>query len=122
MVAPPQVSAPPPRVYRTLRHTVVELRGEIDIAVLPQSLPVVDEVTSPQAAQVVIDLTPVTFLDCSGLRLLNRARLRLAARGGSLTVVCPHPFTLRVIALSGLGRTLHVVRGLREAIDLDQCA
>lgn len=108
--------APPSRVYRMHGHTVLALRGEIDIATAVEVFPCLEAVTSPYEPRVVIDLTAVTFFDCSGLRLLSTARRRVAARHGSLTVVCPHPFTLRVLALSGLGAGLHVVPTLKEAV------
>jgi anti-anti-sigma factor len=48
----------------------------------------------------------VEFFDCSGLRLLHRARARDRERDGRLHLVCTHPLTLRVLRVTGLTRLL----------------
>jgi anti-anti-sigma factor len=54
----------------------------------------------------VIDLRQVEFFDCSGLRLLYRARQRVLDRDGRLHLVCTHPLTLRILRVTGLNRLL----------------
>ncbi|MER6226399.1 anti-sigma factor antagonist [Streptomyces sp. 900105755] len=94
------------RIHQDRGHTVLELRGEIDIAAATEIAPHLDRVTAQENAQVVIDLLPVEFFDCSGLRLLYRARSRVLERGGQLQLVCTHPLTLRVLKVTGLSRLL----------------
>ncbi|MEV0504936.1 STAS domain-containing protein, partial [Streptomyces spectabilis] len=74
-------------MYESDGSVVVELRGEIDLVGFQQAAPVLDPVTASSAETVVIDLTHATFVDCSGLALLMRARRRLASRGAALRVV-----------------------------------
>jgi anti-anti-sigma factor len=64
----------------------------------------------------VIDLSGVDFFDCSGLRLLYRARGRLLERGGELRLVCTHPLTLRVLKVTGLARLLPPQPTLQAAL------
>jgi anti-anti-sigma factor len=64
---------------------------------------------------VVIGLTPVEFLDCSGLRLLCRARLRVEERGGQLTLVCPQPMIRKMPRVTDLSRLFTLSAGLDEA-------
>ncbi|QDQ09461.1 STAS domain-containing protein [Streptomyces spectabilis] len=95
------------RAYRTQGHTVLEFHGEIDIAAALEIAPHLDRATGPREALVVIDLTPTTFIDCSGLGLLCRARTRVVERHGQLLLVCPHPRTLallRIVRLCGVLR------------------
>ncbi|KPI14356.1 anti-sigma-factor antagonist [Actinobacteria bacterium OK074] len=87
-------------------HTVLEFRGEIDIVAALEILPVLDAVTGRPAPRIVLDLGKVEFFDCSGLRLLARARLRVLARGGRVLLVCNHPLTLRILGITELGRLL----------------
>ena len=94
------------RVYAYRAHTVLEFRGEIDISAAAEILPVLDRVTARPGARVVIDLRPVDFFDCSGLRLLYRARARILGHDGQLHLVCTHPLTLRVLRVTGLSRLL----------------
>ncbi|MER5464384.1 STAS domain-containing protein [Streptomyces sp. NPDC002668] len=90
------------RAYRRQERTVVELRGEIDIAAVTVIGAYLDVVTSVRAHEVVVDLTHVEFLDCSGLALLCRARRRTTEFGGRLCVVCARPTILRVFKAGGV--------------------
>ncbi|MEU6348557.1 anti-sigma factor antagonist [Streptomyces sp. NPDC047072] len=94
------------RVHRDRGHTVLEFRGEIDIAAAVEILPYLDRVTGRPDVRLVIDLSAVEFFDCSGLRLLFRARSRVQDRDGRLLLVCTHPLTLRIMRVTGLAKLL----------------
>ena len=94
------------RVRHDRGHTVLEFRGEIDIAAADEIVPHLDRATGRPGARVVLDLSGVEFFDCSGLRLLYRARGRVLGHGGELHLVCAHPLTLRVLRITGLSRLL----------------
>ncbi|KUM88082.1 anti-sigma factor antagonist [Streptomyces pseudovenezuelae] len=104
------------RVREERGHTVLEFRGEIDIAATVELLPVLDRVTGQPDARLVIDLSGVEFFDCSGLRLLYRARARVLANNGRLLLVCTHPLTLRIIRVTGLSRLLPPLPSLDAAL------
>ncbi|MFD3478457.1 anti-sigma factor antagonist [Streptomyces sp. NPDC058695] len=92
----------PPVVYETGDCVVVELRGDVDIVTLQDSVALLETVAAGPASTVVIDLTRTTFFDCSGLTLLLRTRRRVESRGGRLRVVCNQPLTLRLLEVTGL--------------------
>ncbi|MFF7892893.1 anti-sigma factor antagonist [Streptomyces sp. NPDC007907] len=94
------------RVRRERGHTVLEFRGEIDLAAASEIAPHLDRETARPAARLVIDLSGIDFFDCSGLRLLYRARSRVLDRRGQVLLVCAHPLTLRVLRITGLSRLL----------------
>ncbi|MFF8933211.1 anti-sigma factor antagonist [Streptomyces paradoxus] len=94
------------RVRQERGHTVLEFRGEIDLAAATEIAPHLDRETDRPAARVVIDLSGIDFFDCSGLRLLYRARSRVLDRRGYVLLVCAHPLTLRVLRITGLSRIL----------------
>ncbi|MEU4658224.1 anti-sigma factor antagonist [Streptomyces sp. NPDC023723] len=94
------------RVHDDRGHTVLEFHGEIDIAVATEIAPLLDRATGVPGARVVLDLGGIEFFDCSGLRLLTRARQRVLDRGGELHLVCTHALTLRVLRVTGLARLL----------------
>ncbi|MEU5685108.1 STAS domain-containing protein [Streptomyces venezuelae] len=104
------------RVHRAPGHTVMEFHGEIDIAAALAILPTLDATTKPPKTLLVIDLTPTTFLDCSGLALLCRARTRLEERDGDLLLVCPHPLILRMLRILGLTTRLRPSPTLEDAL------
>ncbi|MFE1289963.1 anti-sigma factor antagonist [Streptomyces sp. NPDC058751] len=104
------------RIHHDHGHVVLELRGEIDLLSTTEITPLLDAVTSEPAPRVVIDLRRVEFFDCSGLRLLYRARRRVLDRGGRLHLVCTHPLTLRMFRLTGLSRLLPPSASTEEAL------
>ncbi|MFJ8079195.1 anti-sigma factor antagonist [Streptomyces sp. NPDC096205] len=94
------------RVRGERGYTVLEFRGEIDIAAAAEILPHLDAATGTPGARVVLDLRPTEFFDCSGLRLLARARTRVLDGDGRLHLVCTDPLTLRVLRVTGMARLL----------------
>ncbi|MGW0841949.1 anti-sigma factor antagonist [Streptomyces sp. NPDC002787] len=105
------------RVHTDRGRTVLELRGEIDIAAAVEIIPHLDAATGHPGARIVIDLRYVEFFDCSGLRLLYRARQRVLDRDGELHLVCTHPLTLRVLKVTGLSRLLPPAPSLDAALE-----
>ena len=95
---------------------VLELHGEIDILAALEITPFLDSATGYPEPQIVIDLRPVEFFDCSGLRLLYRARRRVLAQGGRLHLVCTQPLTLRILKVTGLAHLLPPSTSLDEAL------
>jgi anti-anti-sigma factor len=80
---------------------VVVVTGELDLSTAP-ALAAVIERDTPSSADLVIDLSELSFLDCAGLRVLLYARARADRGGGSLRLV-PGPGSVqRVIRLAGL--------------------
>ncbi|MGW7266246.1 anti-sigma factor antagonist [Streptomyces sp. NPDC054842] len=110
------------RIHRYRGHTVLEFHGEIDISAALDVVPLLDAETGRPGARIVIDLRPVEFFDCSGLRLLYRARHRVVSRGGELRLVCTHPLTLRILRVTGLGRVLPPAASLDEAVGRTEAA
>ncbi|MGW3105397.1 anti-sigma factor antagonist [Streptomyces sp. NPDC001100] len=105
------------RIHQDRGFTVLELRGEIDIAAAMEIIPYLDRATGRPGARVVLDLRHVEFFDCSGLRLLFRARVRVLDRGGRLHLVCTHPLTLRILRITGLAQLLPPLPTLEAAME-----
>ncbi|MBO0915396.1 STAS domain-containing protein [Streptomyces laculatispora] len=119
--SPALVPLPEPcgRVYRRNGRTVVALRDEIDIATATLIAPALDVATSDGSPHVVVDLTEVSFLDCSGLTLLCRARRRVLDRDGRFWLVCDCPRILRLLRAGRLHDLFHPVATPDEAFDGD---
>ena len=80
--------------------TTVRLSGDLDLACVP----ILKRLLGPMARagrDVILDLSGVGFLDCSGLTALLRAGRAVQARGGSLTLRHVSPRVRRVIELTG---------------------
>ncbi|MFE2098295.1 MULTISPECIES: anti-sigma factor antagonist [unclassified Streptomyces] len=110
------------RIREDRGHTVLEFRGEIDIAAATEIAPALDRITDRPGVRIVIDLRSVEFFDCSGLRLLYRARSRVLERGGRLQLVCTHPLILRVFRVTGLSRLLPPQATLEAALERPEAA
>ncbi|MCW2875295.1 MAG: sulfate transporter [Streptomyces oryziradicis] len=96
--------------------TVVELSGEVDILAATRTSGRLDALTSSLHPDLVMDLRAVTFIDCSGLSLLVRARRRVVERGGRLAVVSDSPSVLRLLRLTRLAAVFVVHEDLASAL------
>ncbi|MFD4576230.1 anti-sigma factor antagonist [Streptomyces sp. NPDC058417] len=110
------------RVLEDRGYTVLQFRGEIDIVAATEIGPHLDDATTGPAPRVVLDLSRIDFLDCSGLRLLYRARGRVLDHDGDLRLVCAHPLTLRVLRATGLHRLLPPAPTLEAALRRPEAA
>lgn len=105
------------RTYRVRQATVVELAGEIDLGSAHGIHPHLDAAAlGPLPLLVVFDLGPLEFIDCYGLALLLRARRRVIDRGGRTAMVCAHPPTRKLLAMTGLDGIFLPVPTLDEAL------
>lgn len=94
-------------------HTLVRVRGELEFATAPELQRALAGVSADRGP-VLCDLSDVTFLDSSALRVLVQARLRLGTRE-SLRLVVPRPSIRRVFEISGLSEEFELFDGLGEA-------
>ncbi|MDX2677964.1 anti-sigma factor antagonist [Streptomyces soliscabiei] len=113
----PTADTPHLRIRQDRGYTVLEFRGEIDIVAATEIGPRLDDATAGPGSRIVIDLTRIEFFDCSGLRLLYRARARVLGQGGQLHLVCAHPLTLRILRATGLSRLLPPATTLDAALE-----
>jgi anti-anti-sigma factor len=83
-------------------RNVVWVRGEHDLATRVHLSVVIAKAARLDAADVVVDLSGVTFMDASTIGALVGARNGLAARSRSLSVRAPSLRARRVLDLCGL--------------------
>ncbi|MFE0627298.1 STAS domain-containing protein [Streptomyces sp. NPDC058864] len=95
---------------------VVELSGEIDIVAAMEITPLLDALTRAPGPDLVVDLGPVDFIDCSGLAALCRVRSRVHGNGGQVQFVCARPPTLKVLRATGLMNAFRPVPSVGEAL------
>ncbi|AKJ15356.1 hypothetical protein ABB07_36440 [Streptomyces incarnatus] len=88
--------------------TVVSLHGEIDVLTVPALSRRLDALTTCPQPDLVLDLRPVTFIDCAGLGALCRARNRTLARRGRLRLVTDSAGFRRILRATGLGDVFEV--------------
>ena len=101
-----------PRLRIAIVHAdgdvTVELGGEVDLACVCELRERLDTATGTSLGDVTINLSDVSFLDSTGLKVLLAAHHQLTATQRCLTVLSPSRPVYRVIELSGLLDVLDV--------------
>ncbi|MFM9448408.1 STAS domain-containing protein [Streptomyces acidiscabies] len=100
------MSGPPTlNVYRhdTGNRALVTLTGEIDLDSAPLMYASLERCLSDGIRIVDVDLTSVTFCDCSGLNAFLYAAQRAREADGILRLHNPAPSVERIIELTGCG-------------------
>ncbi len=95
---------------------VISVLGEIDLSTASRVREAVGDHIDAGVCRLVLDLSEVTFMDSTGLGLLVGAHKATTARGGGLRVVCDNPRLLRLLAVTGLSRSMVVHPTLDEAV------
>ena len=95
-------------VSTTTEQVVVEMVGELDVASSPQLSEKVEEALSGRPRELVIDLTQVTFLGSSGLRVLAMARRQAIDLGAGLVIRVSGSEVLRPLEVTGMIELLNV--------------
>jgi anti-anti-sigma factor len=88
---------------------VLPVNGELDLASVNQLRAALDAALKEEVDVVRVDATGVSFLDSSALGVLLAAAKRLAERGGRLELVCLSPSIRRILDMTGISRTVHLV-------------
>ena len=82
---------------------VARLSGEIDLSNVDDLTAALEDTVDNHALGLVVDLTDVTYLDSTGVRLLFRLARRLRDRQQTLHLVIPEQArTRRILELSGV--------------------
>ena len=86
-------------------HTV-RLAGELDLATAVDVERELERVEATDAASIVLDLSGLTFMDSTGVRLVVNAHTRSAAGGRRLALLRGQTAVQRVMELSGVNGLL----------------
>ena len=101
-------------VRRGRGHVLVTVSGEIDIVTAGQLR---GRLAGPAGGgrQVIVDFSRVSFIDAAGVGVLADAAARAAARGGSLQLAAAGRQVRRVLAVTGLDRSITLAATVAEA-------
>ncbi|MDX2544978.1 STAS domain-containing protein [Streptomyces sp. WI04-05B] len=89
--------------HDTNNRALVTLAGEIDLDSAPLVRESLAQCLDDGIRTIDVDVTAVTFCDCSGLNTFLYALLNTNAVGGSLHLHHPGPALERLFALTGTG-------------------
>ncbi len=94
------------RVNETV--AVLRVEGELDIGSADELRSVLERAET-QADVVRVDAAGVQFLDSTALGVLLAAAQRLAARGGRLELMNASPAVRRILDMTLIARTVHLI-------------
>ena len=102
-MSPTSYQTAPPRIELARTRTVVWLAGNLDVTTVRTVTGALATAMGRDDVDVVVDLSDVTFLDASTVRLLHRGRTFLEARSRTLRLRAPARCACRVLTVCGLG-------------------
>lgn len=86
-------------------HTI-SVSGELDLATSPEVERELQRVEATDAESIVLDLSELTFMDSTGVRLIVQAHRRLRADTNRLALLRGPAAVQRVLELSGVSDRL----------------
>lgn len=92
---------------RSAGRGALQLSGEIDVYTAPHLERRIVETDDSEVLR--IELSGVTFVDSSGLRVLISAHAAREEAGGRLELVAPSVPVMRLLELTALDQHLHIV-------------
>ena len=91
------------------RLVIVQVRGELDMGSADALRRALDEAEASEVDVVRVDASEVAFLDSAALGVILGCAQRMNARGGRLELVCESPAIRRVLDMTMISRTVHVL-------------
>jgi anti-anti-sigma factor len=82
-------------------HTICPI-GELDVATADDVQAELERVEATDASSIVLDLSDLTFMDSTGVRLLVNAEVRSRADSSRLTLLRGRPAVQRVLELTSV--------------------
>jgi anti-sigma B factor antagonist len=89
--------------------TTVHVQGEIDAATVGVLGAGISQAIH-RSPSVMIDFSPVEFIDSSGIRCLLQAKLEADRAGVAFRIVGVRPHTMRIFQIAGVDGFLHCQR------------
>jgi anti-sigma B factor antagonist len=96
-------------------QSVLPLQGEIDLHVSPQIAASLREMIAAHPAQLLIDLSEVTYVDSSGLAVFIEAMQSVANYGGKFGLVGIQETVRSIFEIARLDQVFRIFPNLEEA-------
>ena len=90
-------------------QAVLALEGELDVANAADAQKRMLSLDLRRGAQLVLDLSELTFMDSTGIRVILQAEQYARMHGAELVIVRPPDDVMRVLELVGLDEQLDFV-------------
>jgi len=98
-------------------YALVRVSGEVDIETAPQLSDHAVSAIRDHSAEILLDLSRVTFMDSTGLQLLLSIRERAELAGGGLGLVGVTRPVMKVLNMTGLASTFAFFDDAESAVE-----
>src|SRR5438309_8273211 len=95
-------------VNRNAESATLSVAGEVDLTSAAKLEDAVSELADGSLRRLVIDLSSVSFMDSTGLRVLLKANKLLEGSGGTLVLGEPSEQVRRLLDVSGLNEHFQI--------------
>jgi anti-anti-sigma factor len=102
------------------RVVTIAVSGEVDLHAAPVWRAEMERATSLRT-RIIVDLADTTFMDSSGLAVLQAAHHRLADDGTALVVRHPNPTVVKILRWTGLDKLVSIEQPVHRR-DLPACS
>src|ERR1700759_596449 len=97
-------------------YSVVVLAGEVDATNSDELYGVLESVVTQQPRLLIVDMSELSFMDSTGLRMLLRSTRALDQQGGVLALAAPQIAVARVLQLTRADQLIPVYDSVAAAI------
>jgi anti-sigma B factor antagonist len=97
--------------------TILDVEGEVDLYTAPQLEEGLRKAATASPPLLAVNLTKVTYIDSTALRVLTDSQKRARERRGAVVVITTQPTIEKIFRITGLGTILPVVASEREAVE-----
>jgi anti-anti-sigma factor len=107
------IRASPFEIHTELKGEEARLMlvGELDIATVQRLEEAVENVLTRGARTVIVDLSPLAFMDSSGLRMIITLNERASEEGWTLGLIKPPESSFSVFQITGADENLPFIEG-----------
>lgn len=95
-------------------YDVIDVTGEIDLATAPELESTLAEHVGPN--KTIVDLSSVSFIDSTGLRVLLTIHEAAETAGGQLVLISAEGPVTRLFAITGVRDLLHIATNRDAAV------
>ena len=96
-------------------QTLVNVRGELDIATAEQAHAYLRDLMSKVRGQVTLNVAELTFCDAAGLSVLAKVASYARVLGGSVQLAAPRPSLVRIMHITGMDELFPEIRTSRTS-------
>lgn len=96
--------------------SVLAVTGEVDVATAPALRERLVSLVAEGNVQLIVDLSPVDFIDSTGLGVLVGTLKRVREADGKLALVIPQERILKLFDITGLSKIFTIHSDLNRAL------